>query len=60
MINWSDFRLGMFAGAVLGVVACIAPLATHPIMAESIIVAHQCAHYDQKTGAFTWDEKVKP
>jgi len=51
------YLLGMFIGAGIALTVCTF---TFNSAYEREAIKHNAAHYDAKTGAFTWNDEVKP
>ena len=51
-----QFLAGVCVGALAALFALIFGF---NVFSASVIVGHNCAHYDSKTGDFTWNDEVK-
>ena len=49
---------GMIVGAVFGIVAAVVGACFHAASMKARCVENGAAHYDSKTGAFTWKNET--
>lgn len=59
-MNHDKITFLLAVGWMFGMLTALVIDACYGGQSNKQIIQHACAHYDAKTGAFTWNDEVKP